>query len=126
MVLILKLVGMFFFAIGISKLLYSILAWYGFCKNNQIVRLKKVLKHAVCLGFLQHDDSGLEEMVDCRSKALFGKIIMNPNHILAPLLPPAKLVKYELWQNGHGLVLPPLHSPFDLRNFLLNMLYKHP
>ena len=107
----------------ISRLLYSVLAWFGFCKASDIARMNKVFKRGCKLGYLGKNDPTMDDMIAARSTRLFNAIQNNDRHVLHPLLPEYKNSKYNLRKLNHGLTLPPLVSPFDERNFLLHMLY---
>ena len=107
----------------ISQITYGISTWYGFSKEHDNKRIRKIIRRGLKLGYLK-TELDLDAIVESRSKSLFKKIMKNSWYVLHKLLPPVKETTYDLRQIGHGLTLPSLNTPYDTRNFILHMLYK--
>ena len=112
-----------FYATIVSRLLYCVNAWFGFSTKCDIDRLRKTFNRGRRLGYAGSDNASLDAIVADRAKNMFKAITSNEHNVLHCRLPPKKTTKYNLRAKGHGRCLPPIETPHDMRNFLLNMIY---
>lgn len=112
-----------FYALVVSNIAYCINAWFGYCKEQDKKRLRKILRRGYKCGY-STNEIHLEDIHNTRSTTLFYNILRNEHHVLRSLLPPLKSTNYNLRKSGYGLELPPIVFPHDTRNFILHMLFK--
>jgi hypothetical protein len=105
----------------ISRLTYASSAWWGFCNAGERSQLEAVVTRLVKKKYLPPDQSSLSEIVTTADTRLFDQIVMNPNHVLAPLIPPSKSHPYNLRNRRHNIQIPPAHANSD-RNFIIRTI----
>jgi len=75
------------------------------------------------LGVLSLAAPCLVDLLDSADNALFNKVLSNPNHVIHPLLPPKKVVPYQLRPRVHDRAIP-INSTLTSQNFISRMLFK--
>jgi hypothetical protein len=117
--LVVKMLQLAFKATVIPKLLYAGPAWYGFASKTLLNRYEAFLRRAIKYGYYDHEGPNVETLLVKADWDLFGKVLYNSNHVMHPLLPMKREVKYSLRGSWHGRCLPEK----DNRNFINRLLY---
>jgi len=82
------------------------------------------MKKAKRYGYLPHDFSTLDQLIDQSDEKLFFLSRCNPQHVLHPLLPQPKNSGHNLRQRSHNLVLPLNVNAVVKQNFVYRMLFR--
>ena len=67
------------------------------------------------------EQTTLSEIVATADTRLYNQIVGNPNHVLAPLIPPSKSHPYDLRNRRHNMQLPPAQANSD-KNFIIRFI----
>ena len=97
----------------INRLTYASSAWWGFCGTGEKEQLGAVVTRLVRMQFLPPDQPSLQDIIDAADMRFFRKILSNPCHVLASLIPPEKTHSYNLRTRRTNLQLPPPNSNSD-------------
>ena len=89
----------------------------------KIDRLEAAIKRAKRGSLYDSNGPSLVHIMEEADSHLFSKILTNPNHVLAPILPPPKVVTHSLRARVHNRTLPP-KTTLSVKNFLLRLLYR--
>jgi hypothetical protein len=114
-----------FQATVIAKLTYASQAWWGYSNAADRARLEGFLRRCTRLGFRSASSPTLASVCDKADDRLFTLIISNPQHLLRPLLPPAKDEHYNLRKRSHSLHLPAKTTTLSDNGFIKRLLYKN-
>lgn len=112
-----------FRAVVINKLCYSSSAWWGFTTAADRQRLNAFIRRCKRQGYCA-TDLELEHLIAEADETLFQKILRNPSHVLAPLLPGIVNTKYQFRHRKHNRQMIPKTSSIHSFNFIIRMLYK--
>ena len=102
----------------ISRLTYACSAWWGFCNSGERDQLAAVVTSLAKKNYLPPDQSTLHEMVTTADVQLFNQVVVNPTHVLAPLIPPSKSHSYNLRKRPHDLQIPSHKTNILDKNFI--------
>jgi len=113
-----------FQAVVIAKLTYASQSWSGFTSAADIQRLNAFLRRSIRQGFCPSVLTDITDIFDAADETLFCKILHQPNHLLAPLLPKEAHTQYNLRPRRHNRQLIPKVNKLYDSNFIQRMLYK--
>ena len=104
-----------------GRLTYGLSAWWSFCNAGERSQLEAVVTRLVKRRFLPLDQPTLSELVATADTRLFSQIVGNPNHVLAPLIPPSKSHPYNLQNRHHNIQIPRAQTNSD-KNFIIRII----
>jgi hypothetical protein len=113
-----------FRSVALAKLLYASVAWFGFTNAHDRDRLEAFMRKSVRAGFFPKGGDTFAELCEIADERLFRQVCSNNTHILHHLLPPKKLMTYNLRKRAHDYELDPKSTQLADSNFLARMLYK--
>jgi hypothetical protein len=108
-----------FSATLMSKILYASPSWCGFINQDTINRIDSFIRRAKKFGYCDESYPEIELMFQKADNNFFKKIVSDAGHVLFPLLPPKRNVKYALRTRPHSFTLPRK----DDNNFVNRMLF---
>jgi len=103
---------------------YAAPAWWGFVTLAERDRIQSVIKKAQRYGYLTRYFPDVSCLVDALETNLFNSILCNPSHVLHQLLPPEKIIGYNLRERSHNLTIPLIDNNMLRKNFLYGLLFK--
>lgn len=113
-----------FQAVVVAKLSYATPAWWGFSSAADRGRLEAFLRRSVLFNYRSVSAPSFSSICSTADVKLLNDILRNSQHILFPLLPPARDSHYSLRTRSHNLQLPSRTSALTDNNFLMRMLYR--
>ena len=111
-------------ATTLAKLSYASSAWWGFTSATDRLRLESFLRKSRKFNFYSESGPTFEVIAARADDKLFHKVLTNPNHTLAYLLPPPTTHNYHLRIRPHNRFLPSINTDPQHRNFFSRMLFK--
>ena len=106
----------------INKVCYSSSAWWGFTTAADRQRLNAFIRRCKRQGYCA-TDLELENVIAEADETLFQKILRNPSHVLAPLLPDKVNTKYQFRHRKHNRQMIPKTSSIHSFNFIIRIQY---
>src|SRR5271170_4131473 len=79
-----------------SKFLYAAPSYWGFLSSHNRDRIQAFLHRAIKFGYYSSSDSEFSTLITTTEQKLFMSILLNPVHVLHPLLPAEKKTSYNL------------------------------
>ena len=108
----------------VARMLYASPVWWGFIDAGSRNEIEAVIRRLIRLNYLPSEFGLFEEMCRKADTALFSAVLNDSTHVLHHLLPPVKIVPYEMRPRAHNRCLPKNLSCTQQKSFLNRMLYK--
>ena len=90
----------------------------------EIDMYESIIKRLKKLKYLSSQHESFGELCSSADSTLFQRALNNKDHVLHHLLPPAKIVPYDMMPRAHNRCLPKNLSCTQQQNFFNRMLYK--
>ena len=108
----------------IAQMSYASQVWWGFIDDTSRNRYESIIKRLKKLKYLSSQHESFGELCSSADSTLFQRALNNKDHVLHHLLPPAKIVPYDMRPRAHNRCLPKNLSCTQQKNFFNRMLYK--
>jgi hypothetical protein len=101
---------------------YGIEVWGSALQNKYLQRIDKFLRRAYRFGYTLKEYK-ISQLVEEKDKALFAKIVKDPDHALHNLLPERR--SRTLRERKHSFILPMIKTERFKRSFLNRCLFDY-
>ena len=106
----------------VARMLYAAPAWWGFAGQQERGRLQAILDRLIRMNYLPEDNPTFEALCSTADGRLFAALLLNPGHVLNPLLPPLRPQPYSMRPRLHDRIIPRADN-LTRKSFLTRMLY---